>query len=211
MRNRIVQLTPVRTGYYLLSMVTAVCLLLLAGCWIPENFVAHVKVQRDGGYTFTYDGSLAYAPVLPMAHDGSLTEKDERELRNMAEDLKQETGYRELRYTGKGRFKVFAEKKGLPGEGYHFMSESMKIVSIQPRSDGSLKISGMRPSEEVFKKLRSIGASMTGKLTVSVPWGMQVLDHNAQSEPVFFGLFGGYTWEIDEPDDDPYIIVMPEK
>ena len=196
----------------LLTILIHLCYpLLLSGCWIPENFVAHVKVQRDGGYTFTYDGSLAYAPVLPMAHDGSLTEKDERELRNMADELKQETGYEVFRYTGKGRFKIYAVKKGLPGESYHFMSESMKIVSILPRNDGSLKISGVRPSEEVFKKLRSIGASMTGKLTVSVPWGMQVLDHNAQSEPVFFGLFGGYTWEIDEPDDDPYIIVMPEK
>jgi len=196
---------------YLLSMVTAVSLLFLIGCWIPENFVAHIEVERDGGYTFTYDGSLAFAPVLPAVKEGSLTEKDERELRNMAEELKEETGYKEFRYTGRGRFKIYAEKKGFPGESYHFMSESMKIFSILPRNDGSLKISGVRPGDKVFKQLRSIGAKMTGKLIVSVPWGMQVIDHNAQSKPVFFGLFGGYTWEIDEPDDDPFIIVMPDK
>jgi len=125
----------------------------------------------------------------------------------MEGQMKSENDYKKVRYTGNGRYKVFVEKKGLPGENYYFMSKDAKIFSVESLNNGSLKISGIRPSDEIIEQLRTIGAKMSGKLNVSVPWGAKIVQHNAQREPFFFGLFGAYTWEINDPDADPFIVI----
>jgi hypothetical protein len=38
---------------------------------------------------------------------------------------------------------------------------------------------------------------------------MKVLQTNAQGKPKFFGLIGGYTWQIKKPDDAPFIVLKP--
>jgi hypothetical protein len=184
-------------------------LLFITGCWIPEDFTANVKVNNDGSYTFTYDGTLTYAPALAAAKDGSLRQKDEVEFRKEGEKIRREPGFKDVKYLGKGRYKVLVEKTGKRGETYFFMSREMKIFAIQPQKDGSVRISAIRPSLKDINELKSIGAKMAGTLTVSVAQGVKVVKHNAQSEPSFYGLWGGYKWEIKSPDADPFIIVKP--
>jgi len=107
-----------------LSLVTiaSIFLLLLSGCWIPEDFDANVKVNKDGSYTFTYDGTLTFALALAAAKEGSLSQKDEAEFKKEGEKIRQEPGFKEVKYLGKGRYKVFVEKTGKPGESYYFLS-----------------------------------------------------------------------------------------
>jgi hypothetical protein len=197
-------------NFRLLSLLSmGIILLLLSGCWIPENFDANVKVNDDGSYTFTYDGTLAFALALAAAQEGSLSQKDEADFAEEAEELRKEPGFKDVEYLGKGRYKVFVEKTGELGEEYYFLSRESKIFAIQPQDDGSVSISAVSPSEKAINEFRSIGAKMAGTLTVSVAQGVEVVRHNAQSEPKFFGLFGGYTWEIESPDADPIIVVKP--
>ena len=189
------------------SLLFPLFFLFLCSCWIPENFVARVDVHRDGGYSFVYDGTLAFAPVLAAVSQGALSEEDKEELKEMALELKDENGYQEFRYVGRGRFDVLAEKKGASGETYYFMSESTKIFAIEYPDDGTLKISALRPAGDVVRQLSSIGVTMSGKLNVTVPWGTKVIRHNADREPFFFGLFGAYSWDIEEPDADPFMLL----
>ena len=192
-----------------LVTITSILLLFLAGCWIPEDFAVNIKVNKDGSYTFTYDGNLAFAPALAAAKQGSLSQKDEAEFKQMGEQLRREPGFKDVKYLGNGRYKVFVEKAGKSGESYFFLSREMQIFSIRPQKDGSVSISAIRPGKKDINELKSIGAKMAGTLTVSLARSVKVVKHNAQSEPKLFGLLGGYKWEIKSPDADPIIIVKP--
>ena len=193
-----------------LVTITSILLFLLSGCWIPEDFDCKVKVTKNGSYTFTYNGTLTFAPALAAAKEGSLSQKDEAELKEEGEKLRSEPGFKDVNYIGKGRYKVLVEKVGKPGEPYYFLSDMVKIFAIQPQKDGSVRISATRPSKKDIAELKSMGAKMAGTLTVSVAQGVKVVKHNAESEPKVFGLFGGYKWKIESPDADPIIIVKPD-
>lgn len=194
----------------MLPLVTITSIvLLLTGCWIPESFQANVTVNKDGSYIFTYDGTLTHILALAAAKEGSLSQKDEAELKKEAEKIKREPGFKEVKYLGKGRYKVFVEKSGRHGESYYFLSKEMKIFAVQPQKNGTVKITAVRPSKKDLNELKSIGAKIDGNLTVSVAKGVKVLKHNAQSEPKVFGFFGGYKWEIKSPEADPFIVVQP--
>ncbi len=193
-----------------LSFVTIIGIVLLtAGCWIPESFEANVTVNKDGSYKFTYDGTLTFALALAAAKDGSLSRKDEADLKREAEKMRREPGFKDVKYLGKGRYKVFVEKSGKPGEPYYFVSREMKMFVVQPQKDGALNIHAVLPSKKDIDQLKSVGAKIDGSLTVSVAKDVKVIKHNAQSEPKVFGLFGGYKWGIKSLDVNPFIVVKP--
>ena len=198
-----------RTLRWFVPVTIAVLVLLVTGCWIPEDFDVAVKIDKDGNYTFTYDGTLAFAPALAAAKQKGLSERDEAQLRKKAQEMKQESDFKEVRYLGEGRYKVLVQKTGNAKEPYFFLSRELNIFTIQPLKDGSVQISAVRPGKADIQQLNMIGAKMAGTLKVSVARGVKVLKHNAQSEPKFFGLLGGYKWEIKSPDANPMIIVKP--
>ena len=190
-------------------MIAAVLLLALGGCWIPENFDAKITINKDGSYSFTYDGTLTFGLALAAAQQGSLSAKDEAEFQKEAERLRREPGFKKVDYQGKGRFKVLVEKAGGRGEPFYFVSREMKIFAVLPQPDRTVMVTAIRPSQEDIKQLNSIGAKIEGTLSVSIANGVQVVKHNADSEPTFFGLFGAYKWQIKSPNADPMIIVKP--
>ena len=190
------------------ALVLVMCMLLSA-CSIPENFDAKVDINKDGSYTFTYDGTLTFAPALAEAKSGSLGPREEADLRHEAEKLRREPGFKKVEYLGKGRYKVFVERSGKPGEPLYFISREMKIVSVLQQPDGTIAVSGTRPSKKNLEDLNSVGAKIDGSLSVSLARGLTVVRHNAQSEPSFWGLIGTYKWEIKSPDADPLIVVRP--
>jgi murein DD-endopeptidase MepM/ murein hydrolase activator NlpD len=182
---------------------------VLAGCWLPEDFAAEVVVNRDGSYTFKYDGTLTFAMALAAATEHGLTERDEAELAKGGEELRRSPGFKSVDYQGKGRYKVLVETIGIPGEPYWFLSRDYKIFAVETRPDGTIRISAARFSQDDIKKFKSIGARVNGTLSVSVAKGMTVVEHNAQAQPTVFGLFGSYKWNITTVDADPYIVVRP--
>ncbi len=190
-------------------LVTLGIAALLTGCFIPENFEASVMVNKDGSYRFTYDGTLTFAPALAATMEGPLSKKDEADFEKLVEELKKESGFKKVKYLGKGRYKVFVEKSGKAGEPYYFLSSGMKVFSVKPQQDNSIDISAAQFNKSDLDGLKSIGAKVNGILTVSVETGVNVIKHNAQSEPMLFGLFGGYEWEINSVDAEPFILVQP--
>lgn len=182
----------------------------LAGCWIPEKFVADVKVHKDGSYIFKYDGILTFAIALDASNKGELTEKDERNFASEVGKLKEEPGFKKVKYLGKGRYKVLVEKAGNAEEKIYFLSKSLNYFTINPRKDGTLLITAEQFSKKDIKELKSIGAKIDGELTVSIEKGVEIIDHNAESEPKLFGLFGSYKWHINSIDYKPFMILKPQ-
>lgn len=178
---------------------------LLSGCWVPESFDAKIVLNKDGSYTFSYDGILTYAMAAAAANKGELSLKDEAALKQGAADLARESGFKQVDYRGKGRFKVIVEEVVKSGQPYYF-PKSPYVISIVPQKDGVLTVSAVRPNGDLLRKLQSIGLNIDGTLSVSVAKGLKVVKHNAQSEPL---LFGGYKWKIKSLEDNPMIVVQP--
>ena len=61
------------------TIILVLCLALSA-CRIPENFDAKVTINKDGSYTFTYDGTLTFGLALAASKEGALSSGDEAEL-----------------------------------------------------------------------------------------------------------------------------------
>ena len=192
-----------------LVLMTGIFFLLLSGCYVPENFDIKVKVNKDGSYVFSYDGTLVNVFALSEAKKGPLSKGDEAGLEKEAEAMRREPGFKEVKYLGSGRYKVVVEKTGKPGETYYFLSRELRILAIEPQKDGSMQISSIRPQKKEIVELGSIGLKVAGVLTVSVARGVKILRHNAQKVPRFFGLFGAYVWEIKSPDANPVIVLRP--
>lgn len=182
-------------------VLVASTLIALNSCWIPENFKVNVTVNKDGGYTFIYDGTLMYAPTVAAANKGELTQEDtaagEKELR-------EESGIKKIKYLGKGRYKIYAEKSVTPGYDYDFMD----IFSINSHQDGTIEITVAKLDDTTRNQLKSIDTKISGNLTVSLKKGVKVIRHNAQYKPMF-GLFGSYKWESASFNDAPLIVVQP--
>lgn len=189
--------------------IVAILFLTFVSCWIPENFDTKVTVNKDGSYVFTYDGTLTFAMALAAAEKGALSASDEAELRREGEGLRREPGFKKVEYQGKGRYKVLFEKGGNRGEPFYFISQEMKFFAVLPQPDRSISVAAVRPSRDDIRQLDSIGAKIEGTLSVSVANGVQVVRHNAESEPTFFGLIGAYKWQIKSPNADPMIVVKP--
>jgi len=194
-----------RTGLLLAVLVAA---MTLWACWIPENFDVKVEINKDGSYTFTYDGTLTYALALAAAAKGELSAKDEAELTKDADELRRESGFKKVEYQGKGRYKVYAERSGKSGEPLYFISREMAFFTILPKDNHTLEVAAVRPKKADVDQLNSIGAKFEGTLSVSVPFGFKVVKENADSKPMVFGLLGSYKWQIRTPDANPEIVVQ---
>lgn len=182
--------------------LVASTLISLTGCWIPENFKVNVTVNKDGGYTFIYDGTLMYAPTVAAANKGELSQEDEAA---GEKELREESGIKKNEYLGKGRYKIYAEKRVSSGYDYDFMD----IFSINSHQDGTIEITVTKLDDTTRNQLKSIGAKISGNLTVSLKKGVKVIRHNAQYKPMLFGLFGSYKWESESFNDAPLIVVQP--
>lgn len=89
------------------AALTLSAILVLAGCWVPEEFVASLEIKADKSFTFTYDGVLAFGPALAeIKQRGRLSPNDEAELKKLEAELRKERGVQDISYIGNGRFKM---------------------------------------------------------------------------------------------------------
>lgn len=180
------------------SVLLAIC--LLAGCLVPEQFSAEVKVSADGSYIFKYAGVTAYLVALSKVHN---SDKDNALYQADAEKMLRRPEFKKAEYLENGRYDLEIEYHKKPGESLKMFD----VFSVSTDKDGVMTISTVLVKPKDRQQLEDVGVAIDGKLSVSLPSNAEVISHNATSTPYFFGLFGDYSWDIRSFDQQPMMKV----
>ena len=189
---------------YIWRMVCVLSLvLLISGCWVPEDFDALVDIKSDGNFTFVYEGTLVFIPLFEEAKAGV----DVKDLAEEIKDgLKEDPEFLRVSYEGMGRYKIVYKKNGHLDKAFYFLERDGAIFSINRLSGGVIEIKGFRLKDKDRNKVKQAGIAIDGTLKVKVDG--EAIEHNAHSEPKMFGMFGGYEWDIDtDSKEAPYMKV----
>lgn len=172
----------------------------LAGCLIPEQFSAEVKVAADGSYIFKYAGVTAYLVALSKVHH---SESDNSLYRADAEKMLRRPEFKKAEYLDNGRYDLEIEYHKKAGEALKMFD----VFSVSTDKEGIMTISTVLVKPKDRQQLEQVGVAIDGKLSVSLPSNADVISHNASSTPYFFGLFGSYSWDIRSFEQQPMMKV----
>lgn len=190
----------------------SLALLFLSSCFVPEKFSASLSLDKNGSYTFMYDGILVYALARQAYVQGQLNAKGDAELRTLEKKLRTESpAFKQVKYLGAGRYQVLYEVKGNLEKPFYFFGSDNQLFSarkmkIKGQQGVFAEIKGFQVDAKGLKEFQALHIDLDGKLKVDTD--RPVVKSNATGTPHLFGLLSGYTWEIKSAvDPAPYMLV----
>jgi hypothetical protein len=171
---------------------------LLSGCLVPEDFSAEINVAPDASYTFKYSGITAY--TVAMAKKSSL-ERDAAIYRADAEKMMRRPEFKKAEYLNNGRYNLEIEYRKKPGETLKMFD----VFSVSTDNSGVTTVTSQLIKPGDRQQIENMGVQIKGRLSVRLPANVEVIEHNADSTPYFFGLLGDYSWHIDGLEQQPLI------
>ncbi|MBB4266929.1 hypothetical protein [Roseospira visakhapatnamensis] len=191
-------------------LVTGLILLpLVASCYVPDDFLVEVRVNRQGDFGITYSGTLTWAPLWADIRKGALSPDEIAEkVENIRRDLERYPEFSTVEHEGAGRFRVFYETTGhVDGdESFYFLRGNARIIAILSREDGLLVVRTHAITDDNRQRLQAVGMDMRGKMRVATD--RPVLSHNAQARADGPQGFVYYDWVIRSLNDPAPRIVM---
>jgi hypothetical protein len=164
----------------------------LFGCFVPEQFDATLEIDKDRNYSFSYDGTLVFAPALSqIKENGSLSVGDEAAMAQGVAELRGRPGVTSVLYVGRGRFKIQYRETGAVVMGRTLF---MDLARFEINSAGEIRITSPAVSPGDQKELAELGLKLDG--TIRLKSAIPVVEHNATATPWFGGRFGAYKWRI---------------
>lgn len=189
-----------------------VCLLvpLAASCYVPDDFLAEIRLSANGDYALVYKGKLTWAPMVEEIRSGTLSATEIREKQALLErDLKRDSHFREVRSLGNGTFQVFYERLGrfTGTRKVAFVRRSAEILGMETRTDGTIHIRGAGTNGRNPSELLKIGLNPQGKLRIitNVPEIKQNADSVSLQVPGYPG-FKVYDWTLGASSPTPVFI-----
>jgi len=186
----------------------AACLLalLLAGCWVPERYIARLKIERDGTYRLTVEGTAVHPETFramrPVtAEAGRLKPEDlkKRQVEVLApllkelEQLKSDQRITEANSIGDGRVRFTLDGTWRLDRGVLVSSELLAPLAYSVGPDGTLRL--RMKDAVVSREAVTLGLASEGDLSIVLAEGIEVLEHNAQRAPS--SPRGAYRWHIE--------------
>ena len=170
-----------------LALIAAAPLMLVSCLLTPGKFVSSLDIRKDRSFTFTYAGEVIAAEEKMTGAESDCDEgeegcdvnalarkkadkaaEQEAKLREVAEALRREAGYRSVEYLGNRKFRVDYAVSGRLDRNfiYPFNSDATAImpwIAIELRKDGTarMKAPGFGEDEMVS------GMGPTGPLSES--------------------------------------------
>lgn len=101
-------------AYFLRSIfISLTAMLLLAGCYLPNQFTLTMQIAPDGRYAMSYEGTLTQLPFLQRIGSGELQGDAIDEYVALYEsELRRNSGFKEVTYLGKAEYQVQFERQG---------------------------------------------------------------------------------------------------
>ncbi|SDE69336.1 hypothetical protein [Rhodospira trueperi] len=190
-------------------LAVLVLLPLVASCYVPDDFLVEVRINRAGEFGLTYKGTLTWAPLWKEIREGALSEAEIAEkVENIRRDLTRYPGFKMVEHEGAGRFRVFYQTTGdVEGdESYYFLRANARVIAIISRADGLLIVRTHAISDENKASLIAAGMDTRGKMRVVT--NCDVIRHNARDRQTGPGGFVYYDWVIRSINDEAPRIVM---
>lgn len=187
-----------RTGRRLLQLLSAVLVLGLSSCYIPDSFLAEFRISKGGGAAIDYNGDLVWIPLALDIADSKVSRDEAAEKSQiLLKDLGRDGGFKELKQTGDARFRVSYHREGCMPDPYlySFVRRNAQIMSVHVK-DRILTVRGsqFRPSDAA--RMMAKGVPMRGEFRVVTD--AKVTNHNSRDVRAF-GPYTVYVWKIENP------------
>jgi hypothetical protein len=174
--------------------------LLVAGCYLPNDFTADLRITPDGNYNFSYTGNLTHVPLLEKLKQGQMSRQESAQsVKAVSEDLARDKGFKEITYAGDATFAVRYERVGniLAEKSFTFVRLNSRLLSIERGPSGTIEIIGDKPNTEDARRIAASGIVMRGTLRIQTE--AQVQRQNATE--ILEVTPAVYVWEIDGVED----------
>lgn len=179
--------------FYVLLVLCSL-FILLSSCIVPEKFDVKINVNKDGTFSFVYDGILTYILAQAASVDGSLSAQDERELKAMGDqEFKKDSHFKKVKYIGKGRYEVLYKEEGPLRSQKQFFD----LFTITPLKGNKVAIKSIKLSAQDIQQFEQLKMKIDG--TIEVKTNGKVLENNGKKS--FFGFGSSYSWRIKSPND----------
>ena len=124
------------------------------------------QINRDGTYSFVYDGILTYILAQAAAVEGSLSAKDERELKAMGDqELRKDKRFKKVKYIGKGRYEVLYKEEGFLKSQKSFFD----FITIVPVKENKVVIKSIKLSPEDIRQFDELKMKIDGTIGLIFP------------------------------------------
>lgn len=181
-----------------LRLLVAVLLMapLLGSCYVPDDFLAELRIAANGDYALAYRGKLIWAPLVEEIQNGELTAEEIRTKEELVRrDLARDTNFREIKNLGRGVFDVVYDRMGrfTGTRQVSFPRRGVEILYMELRTSGKLYVRAV-PTARVDQKeqLAKLGLRPAGRFRVLT--NAKVAGHNA--EHLSHGMPGYPDWSV---------------
>lgn len=198
------------------ALVCALAFVLCA-CWVPEQYIARMRIQPDGSYTVIMEGlavnedaaaAVAAAGAAKAGHESGGEEKQAAD--PLAPMLKELAGLRakglvdEYKSVGGGRVRFSLSGKWRMDRSVLVFRELTQPLAYAVLADGTVRV---RVKDAVqSRRADALHVKTDGDLSIVVAPGVQVLASNARRKPATPG--GAYYWSVGPTTRDaPYLLL----
>lgn len=185
---------------------------LVGSCYVPDDFLAEIRLARNGDYALVYKGKLIWVPLWEDIRQGKLSPEEIREKTEIVRrDLARDANFKTVTPLGQGQFEVFYERYGrfTSTRKVTFVRRGAEILSMELRTNGELHIRSRNdPKLDMGNQLAAHGLKSRGRFRIVT--NTAVVLHNAQE--VSSGLPGYpdyrvYDWTIDSGRRPPPLFI----
>lgn len=179
------------------GLVAATLLTTLSGCYLPDKFMAEIRISRSGAYAINFRGDLVYGPLYADIAQGKVPPEDAaKKIAALERDLRRDSAFKKLESLGQGRFRVHYERQGvLERTGLvTFVRRNAAIMSIKATDNGTITVRTNKVSPPDAEWLMQNGLPLTGEFRVVTD--ATVLEHNATEIRQYQG-WPVYVWRIE--------------
>jgi hypothetical protein len=182
----------------------------LGGCYVPLRFDAEAVLTRQGFYTLSYSGQIAWLPLVDDLRERRLSPVEERQkAERITADLARDSAARSVRYLRDGVFDLDWRKSGdlFAARMVSFLRRNESILTLKYIKDtGLATLEGRSLTPADAGRATGYRVEVRGQLKVKTD--ARVIDHNATRVVAIGPGEQIYVWTVNGPYEPPPRMVV---